>query len=103
MAAGKPVVATAYSGNMDFMTPQNSLLVEAEVVRIGEGGAVYPADGHWADPDLDAAAEAMRRVWQDSELGGRIGEQGRRDVSERLAPAAVGEIARDRLERLIGE
>ncbi len=28
MALGKPVVATGYSGNLHFMTPENSYLVD---------------------------------------------------------------------------
>ena len=27
MSLGKPVIGTAYSGNMDFMTPENSFLL----------------------------------------------------------------------------
>ena len=33
MWLGKPVIATGYSGNLDFMTPTNSLLVDYRLVR----------------------------------------------------------------------
>ena len=56
MVLGKPVIATAYSGNLDFMTPQNSYLVECETVPVGRGADPYPADAEWAQPDLDHAA-----------------------------------------------
>ena len=59
MALGTPVVATAYSGNLDFMDERSALLVPATEVLIGPG-QLYPAEGHWADPDLDVAAAYLR-------------------------------------------
>ena len=67
MSAGTPVIATGYSGNLDFMPEGAALLVDHREVEIGPG-SFYPADGHWADPDLDHAAELMRRVRDDAEL-----------------------------------
>ena len=45
MYFGKPVIATGYSGNLDFMDDENSYLVDYELVPIGEGAAPYPAGG----------------------------------------------------------
>jgi glycosyltransferase involved in cell wall biosynthesis len=63
MALGVPVVATAWSGNLDFMTPQTSLLVPAQTVPV-EDSAVYfrYADAVWAAPDEAEAAVALRRL-----------------------------------------
>ena len=46
MALGKPVIATGYSGNLDYMTPKNSYLVDFELTPIGSGNAPYPPYGH---------------------------------------------------------
>jgi glycosyltransferase involved in cell wall biosynthesis len=62
MALGKPVVATGYSGNLEFMTPRNSFLVPFRMAPVGAGSDPYPADAPWADPDVDAAAELLRTV-----------------------------------------
>jgi glycosyltransferase involved in cell wall biosynthesis/SAM-dependent methyltransferase len=64
MVLGKPVIATNFSGNTDFMTAENSYLVDWSLTTVGEGGDNYPADGHWAEPDLDHAAALMREVWE---------------------------------------
>ncbi|MGH9086445.1 MAG: glycosyltransferase [Acidimicrobiales bacterium] len=62
MAAGTPVIATAHSGNLEFMTDENSHLVPATLVPVGADRPPYPPDARWAAPDLDVAAALMRRV-----------------------------------------
>ena len=64
MYFGKPVIATAYSGNLDFMTEGNSYLVPFKMTEIGPDAEPYPADKQWAEPDLDAAAAVMREVYE---------------------------------------
>jgi glycosyltransferase involved in cell wall biosynthesis len=100
MALGTPVIATGYSGNMDFMTPHNSYLVDWTPTHVGPGCEIYPAEGVWAEPDLDHAAELMRRVWQRPEEALAKSERAQRDVHRLYAPEVVGRLARARLERL---
>jgi Glycosyl transferases group 1 len=100
MALGTPVIATGYSGNMDFTTPRNSYLVDWEPTRVGPECEVYPPDGSWAEPVVDHAAELMRWVWQHPEEARRKAEQARRDIDRMYAPGVVGQVARARLERL---
>ena len=65
MALGTPVIATRYSGNLDFMNDGNSFLIDFTLVPIQHGEGVYPATARWADPDLDQAAEVMRSMVAD--------------------------------------
>lgn len=62
MMAAKPVIATAHSGNLQYMTEQNSLLVPCDVVPVGTGNPPYPSDARWAAPDVGVAAQVMRDV-----------------------------------------
>jgi glycosyltransferase involved in cell wall biosynthesis/SAM-dependent methyltransferase len=100
LARGKPVIATGFSGNTDFMTEDNSFLVHYKLSEVGSEGENYPPDGHWADPDLDHAAELMRSVFEDPERARLRAEAGRDEVLERLSLERVGGIGRARLERL---
>ncbi|HZD40249.1 MAG TPA: glycosyltransferase, partial [Terriglobales bacterium] len=50
MALGKPVIATGYSGNLEFMDEQNSFLVPYKLVAIPPGCEPYPEGSKWADP-----------------------------------------------------
>jgi len=81
MAWGRPVIATGYSGNLDFMTEENSLLIPYTMVEVPrEVWAVYPEHGRWAEPDLDAAAAAMRSVVAEPEMAAALGRCARRDI-----------------------
>ena len=101
MALGKPCVATRYSGNLDFMTEENSFLVRGTVTTVGADAEIYPADGHWAEPDLDHAAEQLRRVFDDPDDAAERGTRARADVLGQLDPARVGAQLRERLEIMV--
>jgi glycosyltransferase involved in cell wall biosynthesis len=101
MSVGTPVIATGYSGNLDFMTPFNSYLVDWRPTRVGPGSQVYPAQGSWAEPELDHAAAQMRRVWEHPDEARERAGRAQADIQRFYAPRVVGEIARARLERLL--
>jgi glycosyltransferase involved in cell wall biosynthesis len=89
MALGCPVVATGYSGVLDFMDEGNALLVPYREVPVDDPQQIYRYKGEtWADPDLGAAAEALQRLRADAGLRRRLSEAGRRTIAERLSPEA---------------
>jgi glycosyltransferase involved in cell wall biosynthesis len=100
MTLGTPVITTAYSGNMDFTTAHNSFLVDWRPTGVGPDCEVYPAHGHWADPDLYDAAVQMRSVRRHPEAAALRSLRARRDIATAYEPKVVGEIARGRLELL---
>ena len=97
MAWGKPVIATAYSGNLQFMTDENSFLVPWSPVRIPEGAEPYPAGGLWADPDLDAAARFMRSVVENPDLAAAMGARAAADIALLHSPTVAGALIAARL------
>lgn len=100
MAAGKPVIATGYSGNLDFMPADSAHLVPYELSEIPEGCHPYPAGDHWAEPDLDAAAEYMRTVFEDRPAARALGERGRAAVLDVLNPVKIGSAVLERIRIL---
>jgi FkbM family methyltransferase len=100
MFLGKPVIATGYSGNLDFMTSENSYLVDFELVAIGPHAAPYPPEGQWAEPDLEHAAVLMRRVFEDRAGARRRARRGASDIRRTHSPQASGARMAQRL-RLI--
>jgi glycosyltransferase involved in cell wall biosynthesis len=100
MALGKPVIATAFSGTLDFMNEQNSYLVPYELTRVGADCEIYPAEGTWAEPDLEAAARMMRAVVERREETRGKAQQARADIERLYSPRAIGELIRSRLEEI---
>lgn len=94
MLLGKPAIATDYSGNRDFTTPETSYLVRCRRVGCETATGPYPAGAVWADPDLAHAAEQMRRVYDRREEARAVAARGRRAVAELLSmPAYAGRVA----------
>ena len=103
MYVDRPVIATGYSGNLDFMDTHNSFLVDHRLVEIGPDAAPYPAEGSWAEPDIDHAAALMREVFEDPEMAAERGRIGGRAIRRTHSAEAAGEIMASRLEVLRGE
>jgi hypothetical protein len=102
MAIGKPVIATGYSGNVDFMSEENSYLVDYAIGRVGPECEIYPADGEWAEPSVEHAARLMRHVHENpAEAAGR-GARAALDIATGLSPQRTGEAMRTRLEGMGG-
>ena len=96
MLLGKPVIVTDYSGTRDFATAETALLVGGQLVPVGRDE--YPgADGQvWAEPDIDEAAAAMRRIAGNRPLAERLGRAGRAHIRELYDPTVIGARYLDR-------
>jgi len=97
MFFGKPVIATGYSGNLEFMSPENSLLVRHRPVQLERESGPYPAGLSWAEPDAEHAAELMRRVYLDRPWGEEIGRRAAADVRRLLDPGKTSDEIRARV------
>ena len=100
MALGKPVIATGYSGNLDFMNASNSRLVDFQLVSIGPGADPYPAEAQWADPDPHHASRLMRELFDDPAGARRLGAIAAADIRRTHSAEAAGQIMRRRLEAI---
>lgn len=103
MSLGKPVIATRWSGNLEYMTEAVSLLVDARLVAVPPGE--YPhADGQqWAEPDVAHAARLMRKLADDRDLAAAMGAAAARHVDVALAPARTAQILGERLRQLANQ
>ncbi len=62
MAYARPVVATAYSANLEFMDDSTGYLVPVTEGVVPSGAGPYAPGTTWAEPDIDAAAELLFHV-----------------------------------------
>jgi len=100
MSLGKPVIATAYSGNLDFMTPDNSFPLAFKMVTLDRDYGPYMRGASWADPDLDQAAHLMRLIVEHPDEGRARGEVARLQIAHERNPIATGAIVKARLEAI---
>lgn len=100
MALGKPVVATGYSGNLEFLDDSCGYLVPWQPAGVGPGSGPYPVSAWWAEPDLDAAAGLMRRVVLEPKEAEARAKAAQKRIRETLSVPAAARRVRERLEQI---
>ncbi|GAA4337701.1 glycosyltransferase family 4 protein [Variovorax defluvii] len=100
MLMGKPVIATGFSGNVDFMDADNSLLVPYRLVPLGTSIPPYDAGLHWAEPSLAEAARMMRRLYDDRGWARELGVRASASARANLSLEAAGQRIAARLAEI---
>ncbi len=101
MMLGKPVIATGFSGNMDFTREHTAGLVNHQPCQVGEDDYPFGAGSTWAEPDIEHAAWWMRRMANERDLCTRLVPAARRLTHTTYAPAAVGRRYREILKKTV--
>ena len=108
MYLGKPVIATGYSANLDFMNSANSYLVRHDMCKISEAdhelqpefGLHYEVGHEWAEPDVAHAAHLLRHVYEHIDEAHVKGLQAAHDIRAYCSPDVVGQIIKERIVAL---
>lgn len=98
MAAGVPVIATAGSGNADFMTADNARLIPAKLIRIDDREGPYTGlekdpEQVWGDPDIEAAAQALRELVEAPETRRALADAARAAIPPLSTPWRTNRLA----------
>ncbi|MEC3912776.1 glycosyltransferase [Sphingobium sp. CR2-8] len=102
MLLKKPVVVTAHSGNMDFTDYRTAALVPVGLREVKQGEYPYGAGQYWAEPDIDRAAELMRKMVQDDLWRHALASAGKDVIENRYSAAQVGAEWKRALEEIYG-
>ncbi len=97
MSHGKPVIATAWSGNTDFMSTSNSYPVDYQLIELDRDIGPYPAGATWAEPSVEHAAQLMRQVFDNPLEVAVKGARARADIEEHFSEASVAKVVQQRL------
>ena len=100
MWLGKPVIVTAYGGNVDFTLPDNSLLVDYELIKVRAGEYPFFYGQVWASPDEEHAARQMRRLVDEPGLAQELGRRGAALMRSDYSARAVGKHYFERLREI---
>ena len=102
---GTPVIATAYSGPMDYLDPRYHRLVRYELMpaiqRNQTANFAFTPDMSWAEPDVLHAAALMRDVYDHRQQSIEQAKEGALLLQQKYAPEAVGRMASERLSQLV--
>lgn len=89
MSYGNPVIATGYSGNMEFMNNENSFLLDYTLTPVSNmewfQPNLYHGDMMWAEPDLANLMSDMRYVYENREEASGLGVAGRDHLLENFS------------------
>lgn len=97
MLLGTPVIATAWSANMEFMDENTACLVDAEVVELGREIPPYHKENHWAQPNERQAAQWMRRLRDDEGFAAILAERAQKHMRESMTYERAGQRVYERL------
>ncbi len=90
MAMGIPVISSRYSGNLDFMTENNSWLIDGALVDVLPGDYPFHQGQRWLEPNVQKAAHAMRECATDAAKRRRLASAGQRDILQNYNPETCG-------------
>jgi glycosyltransferase involved in cell wall biosynthesis len=87
MRLGKPVVATAWSGNMSYMNYNNACLVDFDFVSIEPNSQYYGSEAlgiecKWAEPNILQAAAWLKKLAEDSDFRLQLGLRAAADANQ---------------------
>lgn len=103
LACGLPVITTRWGGHLDFLSDDNSWLVDIEGLEpVDERMAIDFYRGHlWARPSVDHLRAQMRRVAESPGEARARARTGSEAVRARYALEVIGERVHDRLTELL--
>jgi glycosyltransferase involved in cell wall biosynthesis len=92
MLSERAVIATGWSGNMDFMDSDSAALVDYTLTPVVDPQRIYGGPGaRWADPSLDHAVSHLRRLADNPEEKRRLAAAGAAMARARLSGGAAAE------------
>jgi Glycosyl transferases group 1 len=103
MALGRLAMGTGWSGNVDFMTAENALLVPHDMIKLKRDQYPHWKGQSWADPRVEEAYALLSPVLNDPARGQAIARRGQADVMRTHGNRAVGLRIFDRLQQIVTE
>ena len=102
MKLGKPVIATDWSGNTEYMNETNACPVDYTLIPVEDVFSIFK-QGRWAEADTAQAAEYMKRLYHDPVYYQTIGNVAKAYMENHLSYAACGEIIAERFRTFYGD
>jgi hypothetical protein len=98
MCLGRTALATAWSGNLDYMDPKSALCVNYKLVPVPPGAYPHGEGQLWADPDLEHALQLALRLVDEPAFRRSTELAGSRAIAHRASNRTVGLRMLERLQ-----
>jgi glycosyltransferase involved in cell wall biosynthesis/SAM-dependent methyltransferase len=100
---GKPVIATAYGGPVDYLDPQRHWLVRNHPATVRQRYAYYHLSMNWAEPDIAHASEGMTWVHAHRDQARANATVVAQRIGEAFSIEKIGAAAKTRLMELLAQ
>ncbi|BAQ61444.1 glycosyltransferase [Geminocystis sp. NIES-3708] len=100
MLLGKPVIATNYSGNCDFINQETGFPVDYKLVSLKPDEYPFAQGQKWAKPDLNHAAWIMQKIVENHSETQNIALAGQNKIAVDYSPINAGKRYIKRLQKL---
>jgi len=103
MFLGTPVIATNWSSNTEFMNNDVACMVDYELIPIAKDLGPFQAGNRWAEPDIQHAAQFMKRLYSDTEYYYEIAGRAKAHIHSKLSLGQAASLAQNRITEIYME
>ena len=96
----KPVIATNYSGNLEFMNNKNSCLVDYNLIPISKNQYIYSSNQYWADPNLEHASRLMIKVKKNKNFRDKISKNAEKTIKKKYSLKLFNKFMKNELLKI---
>ena len=100
MILGKPVIATGWSGNVDFVPSTYPFSVNYKLVELSETYGPYKKGQFWAEPSTEHASQLMKKLAQEPLWGKQIATTEQNQIEKMFSRENVGEKIQKRINEI---
>jgi glycosyltransferase involved in cell wall biosynthesis len=101
MASGLPVIATDYSGTVDFLSSEVGFPLRYRLVELDRDHGPYMRGAIWAEPSVAHLQELLRFVMAHPDEAALRGQRARERILRDYSAAAVGRRMIERLTAIV--
>lgn len=101
MSFCKPVIATGYSGNLEFMNINNSFLIPYELTETTKEYGLTKKGYTFADPNINSASEIMQFLVKNKHGYEHIKKRASNDIKSIYSFSSIGKMMKERIQLII--
>lgn len=103
MFLGTPTIATNWSANTEFMNQENACMVDYNMVYLEEDYVMYKKGNKWADPNIEQAAEYMKKLYEDNNFYNDISKKAQNYIKENLNLELASKAISNRIKQIYND